>query len=344
LSFSKLYQLQATRIEEHLSFTLQRNIVYWDSGVLLSGPWDKVRHISGNNCYWEATGKPVDFLGNSLEAWQAKGHEQGSIVADPKFANPAQGDFQLAPDSPALKLGFQPFDYREAGVYGDPQWRAKAAEVKYPPLEIVPDPPPLSIQDDFESDAVGQAPSGAEIHVENLGDAIAVTDEQAAGGKQCLKILDAPGLKQVYNPHYVYSGMGYQSGRAQCAFDLRIEPATVLSFEWRDYGKPPYRTGPQFAIRDARLQIGRDTALDLPAGQWLHFEISAALGEGAPGNWSLRVTQPGQTPSVFRDLPLADPEFKQLTWVGFTSNATVKTAFYLDNFALTCGPNGQGAR
>ncbi len=140
LAYSKLYQLQATRVEEHLSFTLQRNIVYWDSGVLLSGRWDKVRHVSGNNCYWEATGKPVDFLGNTLEAWQAKGHEQGSIVADPKFANAAEGDFQLASDSPALKLGFQPFDYREAGVYGDAAWRAKANDVTYPPLETIPEP------------------------------------------------------------------------------------------------------------------------------------------------------------------------------------------------------------
>ena len=57
LAFSKLYQLQATRVEEHLSFTFENNIVYWDSGVLLSGPWDKVQHVSGNNCYWQAGGQ-----------------------------------------------------------------------------------------------------------------------------------------------------------------------------------------------------------------------------------------------------------------------------------------------
>ncbi len=336
LTFSKLYQLQATRVEEHLSFTLERNIVYWDGGVLLSGPWDKVRHISGKNCYWEATGKPVDFLGNPLEAWQAKGHEQGSIVADPRFANPAQDDFQLAADSPALQLGFQPFDYREAGVYGEQAWRDKASEVTYPPLEVVPDPPPLSIQDDFETDAVGQAPGGAEIHVENKGDAIVVSDQQAAGGKQSLKIADAPGLERSYNPHYVYSGMGYQSGRAFNSFDLRIEPATFLQFEWRDYGKSPYRTGPQFTIRDARLQAGKAAPLELPVGQWLRFEIAAVLGQGAPASWALRVTVPDQAPHVFRDLPYASSEFQQLTWVGFTSNATVKTEFFLDNFALNC--------
>ena len=37
LAFSKLYQLQATRVEDHLSFTLENNLVYFDSGVLLSG-------------------------------------------------------------------------------------------------------------------------------------------------------------------------------------------------------------------------------------------------------------------------------------------------------------------
>ena len=72
LAFSKLYQLQATRVEEHLSFTLERNIVYWDSGVLLSGRWDQVRHVSGPNCYWEASGKPVDFLNLAMEIARLK--------------------------------------------------------------------------------------------------------------------------------------------------------------------------------------------------------------------------------------------------------------------------------
>jgi hypothetical protein len=141
LAFSKLYQLQATRVENHRSFTFEKNIVYWDSGTLLSGPWEKVQHVSRNNCYWQAGGKPVEFLGQSLAAWQAKGHEQGSLVADPKLAAPEKDDFQVAADSPARKLGFQPFDYREAGVCGDAAWIKKANEVVYPPLEIVPPPP-----------------------------------------------------------------------------------------------------------------------------------------------------------------------------------------------------------
>ncbi len=48
----------------------------------------------------------------------------------------------------------------------------------------------------------------------------------------------------------------------------------------------------------------------------------------------LRVTVPDGDPRVFRDLPLADPECHKLNWIGFTSNATKRTEFYLDNFAL----------
>jgi hypothetical protein len=143
LAFSKLYQIQATRVEDHLSFTLENNIVYYDTGVVLSGRWDQVKHVSRNNCYWNAAGEKVEFLGRSLDDWQAAGHEEGSIVADPKFVDAENDDFRLKPDSPALELGFKPFDYTEAGVYGDAAWIAKANEATYPPLEIAPEPPPL---------------------------------------------------------------------------------------------------------------------------------------------------------------------------------------------------------
>ena len=141
LAFSELYQLQATRVEEHLSFTLENNIVYWNSGVLVQGPWDRVRHHSRNNCFWHADGEPVTFLGNTLEEWQELGHEEGSIIADPLFADPENFDFALSEDSPARDIGFTPFDPTKAGVYGDDAWVAKATDVSYPPLEMPPPPP-----------------------------------------------------------------------------------------------------------------------------------------------------------------------------------------------------------
>lgn len=143
LAFSETDQLQATRVEDHLSFTFERNIVYYDTGDLLSSRWEKVRIESRNNCYWNASGDPVRFNGKTLDQWQAAGHDHGSIVADPKFKNPQAYDFTLADDSPALELGFEPLDYSKAGVYGDEAWVRKAAEDTYRPMKVPPDPPPL---------------------------------------------------------------------------------------------------------------------------------------------------------------------------------------------------------
>jgi hypothetical protein len=41
--------------------------------------------------------------------------EEGSVVADPGFADPANGDFTLKPDSPAYELGFEPIDMSDVG-------------------------------------------------------------------------------------------------------------------------------------------------------------------------------------------------------------------------------------
>ncbi len=334
MAFSKLYQLQATRVEDHLSFTLENNIVYYDEGVLLSGPWDRVKHVSRNNCYWQCKGEPMTFMKYSLKDWQAKGHEQGSIVADPKLVAPAQGDFRTAPDSPALKLGFKPFDPGQAGVYGDAAWVRKAGEVSYPPLEIAPPPAPLPIHEGFETSPLGQSPAGVEVHVENRGDAIVVTDETAAAGKRSLKIVDAPGLQRSYNPHLVFGPLTYESGRLTNRFSLRVEADSFLQFEWRDYGGSAYQTGPRFTIQKGRLRIDPSHTVELPLNQWVRFEVQATLGPKGNAKWTLRVERPGQQPVTFADLAYGNTPLKKLTWIGFTSVATQKTTFYLDDFHL----------
>ena len=63
LALSKEQQIQATRLEDHLSFTLENNIVYWETGKLLAGPWDKLHFVSRNNLYWQARHEPVDVRG-----------------------------------------------------------------------------------------------------------------------------------------------------------------------------------------------------------------------------------------------------------------------------------------
>lgn len=332
---SMQHQIQATRVEPHLSFTFEKNIVYWETGPLLAGPWTQVNVNMDNNCYWNAAGQDVTFAGLSLDQWrQQKNRDLHSIIADPGFVDVKNLDFRLKPDSPALKIGFTPFDYAQAGVYGDPAWIQKANAETYPSLEWPPDPPPVAIQDDFEQTPVGSKPRGAQANVENKGDSIAVTDETAAGGTHSLKIADAPGLQNAWNPHLVYSP-NHSAGTTRCAFDLCIDRGVVINHEWRDWRTSPYRVGPSLSIIADNLQVAGKTLLRLPLNRWVRFEITADLGKNNSGTWDLTITLPGQPPKTFENLKAPDAAFEQLTWLGFTSNATIATTFYLDNIEIT---------
>jgi hypothetical protein len=110
-------QLQRSRVESHTSFFFQRNIVDWKTGPLLGSNWNDNHFQMDYNTYWNAAGQPVAFAGGlSLEAWQKdRRQDLHSQVADPRFKDPEQGDFRLQPDSPAIKLGFAPFDLTTFG-------------------------------------------------------------------------------------------------------------------------------------------------------------------------------------------------------------------------------------
>ena len=103
-------QLDRLRKENHLSFTFKHNIVYYDdAGTLLCENWSNNRYLMDENLYWKARGEPVLFGNLTLAEWQKKGHDRNSLVADPLFVDPQNGDFTLKPGSPAPEIGFQAF-------------------------------------------------------------------------------------------------------------------------------------------------------------------------------------------------------------------------------------------
>lgn len=335
LALSREGQIQRTRAEPHLSFTFENNIVYWKEGHLLEGSWGDANVKLEKNLYWDASGQPVLFGKQSLAQWQGTGKDTGSLVADPRFAAPERLDFHLQPGSPAEKIGFKPFDWTQAGVYGDVKWVALARQLPLPALEMAPEPPaepPMTLRDDFEGRPVGAKPLEAQVNVENKGDSIAVTDETAAGGKHSLKIADAPGLGAAYNPHLYYSP-NHREGVSRCSFDFRAEPGVVMYTEWRDNASP-YRVGPSLWLRDGKLLAGEKALLELPANQWVHIDIKAGVGSASRGTWDLTVTLPGKQPRTFAGLPNGSREWKALTWLGFVSPAERKVAYFLDNLEL----------
>jgi hypothetical protein len=335
LAFSLDHQLQRSRIEPHISFFFSNNIVYWKTSPLFHGGWKDANVVLSHNLYWcTDPAQPVNFSGLSLAEWQKLGKDDGSLVADPLFVNPEQGDFHLRPGSPAEKVGFKPFDYSQAGVYGKAEWKQLAGARSYPEVEYAPEPPPpppLVFALDFESAAGAGGLSGAQVNVEKKGDSISVTDETAAGGRRSLKVTDAPGLERRFDPHFYFTP-NHSTGVTRCAFDLRVERGVEFYHEWRD-DAAPYRTGPSLWIVGGRLSAAGRRVASVPTGQWIRLEISAGLGAESTATWDLTLTIPGQAPQKVTGLP-CQPQWKRLDWLGFVSNADASTVFYLDNLVL----------
>ena len=116
-------QLQATRVEDHLSFTFAHNIIWYTAGELLSNNWGKITIQTDNNCYWDTRTNDIRFGEISFKDWQKSGKDIHSLVANPEFADPLAFDFTIKNKGVLRKIGFKPFDYSRAGVYGDPVWK-----------------------------------------------------------------------------------------------------------------------------------------------------------------------------------------------------------------------------
>ncbi len=102
--------------------TLQRNIFYYtdpDAALLLGGKLTPEVIRADRNLYFHAGGKDLVFRTGGIRSfaeWQQRGFDQHSLVADPRFVDPAHDNYALQPDSPAFKLGFEAIDAGKAGL------------------------------------------------------------------------------------------------------------------------------------------------------------------------------------------------------------------------------------
>lgn len=127
-------ELEATRIEEHTSFQFTNNIIYTNKEKMFLEPgvagwanWEGIRTIEDENCFWSTqTSNPL--LGNkTLSEWQEiTGKDKNSIIADPRFKNPENGNFKIGNKDVIKKISFKPFDYSKSGVYGSGSWKKLA--------------------------------------------------------------------------------------------------------------------------------------------------------------------------------------------------------------------------
>jgi parallel beta-helix repeat protein len=117
-AFNREHQLMRTRSEQHVSFTLENNIVYFDQGDLLGSNWADWSFMTRDNLYYDSRGKDIHFADKSFAGWKASGQDEGSRIADPLFVNARKFDFRLRPESPALQMGFHQIDLTTVGPRG----------------------------------------------------------------------------------------------------------------------------------------------------------------------------------------------------------------------------------
>ncbi len=106
---------------------VERNIIYGDQepGVFGDLPrmhafarmWEGKNYTFDYNLYYMVGGKEFDWPGDRTFAqWQQwTGQDTHSIIADPLFVDPKNGDFRLKPGSPAERIGFKPIDTSRIG-------------------------------------------------------------------------------------------------------------------------------------------------------------------------------------------------------------------------------------
>lgn len=119
-AFGRDQQLQRSRAEDHSGFTMERNIIYTDRGKMLEGDWSNGKFVQNFNVFFDSRTNQqasLNFPGG-LEAWRKTGRDVDSLVIDPQFATTNLARFQLAPDSPAVALGFEPFSVDLVGPRG----------------------------------------------------------------------------------------------------------------------------------------------------------------------------------------------------------------------------------
>ncbi|MBR3836275.1 MAG: right-handed parallel beta-helix repeat-containing protein [Clostridia bacterium] len=108
-----------TKHEDHNSLTATNNIFVTDNATMYAFDTERDWFVDDSNLYWDYDrgGKVLSghttklFDRDSLAIVVARGYYNNAIFKDPLFKDAANRDFTLAENSPALEIGFKPFDY-----------------------------------------------------------------------------------------------------------------------------------------------------------------------------------------------------------------------------------------
>lgn len=328
------------RQEPHLSCVISNNIVVLGAGRMAVGKRNSGLEkdtVFCNNLYVpDGADMKEAFAGLSFDEWRKRGMDSGSAVADARFRNLAKRDFSLLPDSPALALGFRPFDWMRAGLRGKKR-RDAAARLpmrhRAPAFEPEYVPSKTSFNTSFEAYAPG---AGCPTSIGPQGGDIKVTDRESHTGRMSLAYTDKPNGGLVFMPHSVVR-LKRIGDELVFSFAIKYEGKTNFSFEMRDYGGRPangqFATGPQVTINGGVLKAGGFVSRIAAPCKWITCKITHRLGPvDVPGRATWRVevsddTGAKESSETFK----VNPDYRQPNWAGIMSWANDSTVFYIDD-------------
>jgi len=341
-----------SRNEDHLTLRIRNNVFWWtDPGAETyrgGGDYESLKDMEiDGNVYWCSGGEvsKTAFKGRDWETWRKAGKDVHGVVADPLFVDPVHGDWSLRPESPVLKTGFRPFDWRDSGVLPDDRaWVAKAAERTWDDFVDAPAAPRYRLERaklDCERFAVGPLRDGMGAMLPfnasmGLPGGLSFTDQDAAGGRRALVFTDSPKNSCRYCPH-LYLNCCIEDGMALVRFAFKPVKGDGMEMELRDYsnGGADFVTGVALGYRGGCLYAGGRRLLPVPLGTWAEVELLVPLKGSRAGRWTATAAVRGGERRTESFDAFRNDRFAALTWVGFMSYGDDTGVWQLDDFALT---------
>ena len=345
-AFSKTNMVQHSRIQEHVSFNFENNIVLWDNTS------HAVTHHNSrlekstvdikfkNNVYWSTAGITTNsFQHHSFAEWQAAGQDAGSVIADPMLEDPANGKWMPKEGSPAYKCGFKKFDTSTIGVYGEKSWKKEAAravkEVEFAPV------PEKFTHKRYSSSFEIPTPNKWLPNIftgscePKKGAYVRRVKTKAPTGNYAIEFLDSPDLKTSYQPH-MYAFLRANKGTVTVSETVKGDEKTFMRFEYRDYtrgAKKEFIVGPLFQYQRNSVRANGKKICDVKPGQWAKITVKLDLTgpDSKPRTWTIEVAPQGEKPVTAGPFE-CDPLFRELEWIGWLSLAKEKTSFFTDDF------------
>ena len=121
-------QVKLSNVKEENPLFFSKNIIIMNTGLLMSGDSVKSKKYTiEHNCYWTVSdGYPL-VADIDVNTWIQQ-RDSSSVFIDPCFRNAQNDDFRMKGKVVVDAIGFEKFEYSQAGVYGKRKWKNLARQ------------------------------------------------------------------------------------------------------------------------------------------------------------------------------------------------------------------------